>query len=74
MMSYKDFKTLFLQIFLKNGIDRDVSEEMIEKFFQLTEIMVRTNQVMNITALTTEEKRGIMKTSFFSNRPLFCNL
>ena len=56
MMSYSDFKTLFLQIFLKNGIERDVSEEMIESFFQLTEIMVRTNQVMNITALTTEEK------------------
>ena len=55
-MEYTEFKELFLQIFKKNGIDHLVNEEMIQKFYKLTKIMVETNKVMNITALTTEDK------------------
>lgn len=55
-MEYTEFRELFLQIFSKNGIDHLVNEEMIRKFHDLTRIMVETNKVMNITALTTEDK------------------
>ena len=55
-MEYTEFKELFLQIFKKNGIDHLINEEMIRKFHELTKIMVETNKVMNITALTTEDK------------------
>ncbi len=55
-MEYTAFRELFLQIFGKNGIDHLINEEMIRKFHDLTKIMVETNKVMNITALTTEDK------------------
>ena len=55
-MEYTAFRELFLQIFRKNGIDHLINEKMIRKFHELTRIMVETNKVMNITALTTEDK------------------
>lgn len=55
-MEYTTFRELFLQTFNKNGIDHLINEEMIQKFHDLTKIMVETNKVMNITALTTEDK------------------
>ena len=50
------FKELFTEIFRKNGLENYIRNETVEKFEKLTEIMIRTNAVMNITALTTIEK------------------
>lgn len=50
------FKELFTEIFQKNGLEAYIRDDIIEKFEKLTEIMIRTNAVMNITALTTIEK------------------
>ena len=55
-MDFLSFRELFLQIFLKNGLDEYTDDGTIRKFYDLTEIMVETNKVMNITALTTPEK------------------
>ena len=50
------FKDLYTEIFQKNGLEQYIRNDMIEKFGKLTEIMIQTNAVMNITALTTVEK------------------
>lgn len=50
------FKELFTEIFRKNGLENYIRNETVEKFEKLTEIMIQTNAVMNITALTTMEK------------------
>lgn len=55
-MDYTSFRELFLRIFEKNGLLSYASEENIRKFHALTDIMIETNRVMNITALTTEDK------------------
>lgn len=51
-----DFKELFTDIFQKNGLERYIREDIVEKFSELTDLMIATNAVMNITALTTVEK------------------
>lgn len=51
-----EFTNLYTDIFQKNGLDRFIRDDIIVQFEKLTEIMVSTNQVMNITALTTLEK------------------
>lgn len=50
------FKELFTEIFQNNGLEIYIRDDTIEKFEKLTEIMIQTNAVMNITALTTIEK------------------
>ncbi len=50
------FRNLFTEIFQKNRLDAYINEENIEKFEQLTVLMLETNALMNITALTTPEK------------------
>lgn len=50
------FKELFTEIFQKNGLEAYIRDDIIEKFEKLTKIMIQTNTVMNITALTTIEK------------------
>ncbi len=50
------FKHLFNEIFHANGLDSFVTDENVEKFWNLTEIMLKTNAVMNITAITDIEK------------------
>lgn len=55
-MDYLSFKELFLKIFQKNGLEIYANEKNIEKFYELTHIMIEKNKVMNITALTTEDK------------------
>ncbi len=50
------FRELYIEIFQKNGLDAYIKDEFIEKFAHLTRIMLETNAVMNITALTTLEK------------------
>lgn len=50
------FEKLFTEIFRKNGLENYIRNDTVQKFEKLTEIMIRTNAVMNITALTTMEK------------------
>ena len=50
------FEKLFTEIFQKNGLENYIRNDTVEKFEKLTEIMIQTNAVMNITALTTMEK------------------
>lgn len=56
MQEHTQFRALYTEIFQKNGLDAYVTDAYIEKFEQLTRIMLETNAVMNITALTTLEK------------------
>ena len=50
------FETLFREIFAKNALEEYVTERNITLFKKLTEIMLTTNQTMNITAITDVEK------------------
>ena len=50
------FDALFCDIFRKNDLESYINEETVEKFRALTEIMLETNQNMNITAITDVEK------------------
>ena len=51
-----EFSNLFCSIFQKNGLERYATERNIALFEQLTEIMLKTNAGMNITAITDVEK------------------
>ena len=55
-MDYLSFREYFIRVFEKNGLEAYSTDENIRKFYDLTVKMVETNKVMNITALTTEEK------------------
>jgi 16S rRNA (guanine527-N7)-methyltransferase len=50
------FKKIFSDIFEKNGLHAYINDENIEKFWNLTQLMLETNAVMNITAITDIEK------------------
>ncbi len=55
-MNFLSFREDFLLIFQKNGLEAYTDDAMIRKFYDLTDRMVETNKVMNITALTTVDK------------------
>ena len=55
-MEYSVFRKNFLRIFEKNGLIAYADESAIRKFYDLTDLMLETNRVMNITALTTTDK------------------
>ena len=55
-MDKNQFYHIFADVFKKNNLQIYVKDEIVEKFFLLTELMLQTNTVMNITALTTLEK------------------
>ena len=55
-MDYQVFCEEFTRIFEKNGLNEWCREDIVKKFFILTQRMVETNAVMNITALTTTDK------------------
>lgn len=50
------FRELFTEVFQKNCLEQYIRDDIIAKFSELTDIMIATNAVMNITALTTVEK------------------
>ena len=50
------FKELFTEIFQNNGLEIYIRDDNIEKFEKLTEIMIQTNAVMDITGLKKNEK------------------
>ena len=55
-MDYQAFYEEFTRIFKKNELQDLCRDDIIEKFFILTQRMIETNAVMNITALTTTDK------------------
>ncbi len=55
-MDFLSFRADFLQIFQKNGLEAYTDDAIVRKFYDLTDRMVETNKVMNITALTTVDK------------------
>ena len=55
-MDYETFKRLFETCFKQNCLEMYINEANICKFFDLTNIMVAKNQVMNITAIRDVEK------------------
>lgn len=52
MIEKSKFFAKVCSVFEKNGLDRYISDEILEKFYLLTEIMLETNEKMNITAIT----------------------
>ncbi len=50
------FETLFRDVFEKNHLESYITDENIRLFEKLTDIMLETNQSMNITAITDLEK------------------
>lgn len=55
-MEKNQFSALFAEICEKNGLQKYVTPEITAQFDRLTELMLETNRVMNVTALTTPEK------------------
>ena len=51
-----EFSELLRQVFEKNGLSRYATPENVAQFEKLTDIMLTTNQTMNITAITDVEK------------------
>ncbi len=55
-MDKSQFRAVFEEVFQKNRLEACLRDETIKKFEALTEIMLETNAVMNITAITDIEK------------------
>ena len=52
VLNKDEFAAEYRRIFAENGLDRFISDELIDKFFRLTEYMLEQNAVMNLTAIT----------------------
>ena len=50
------FQETFLKVFEQNGLQTYINDENIRQFEKLTRLMLETNAVMNITAITDVEK------------------
>lgn len=55
-MEFLQFKSLFTEIFKSNMLESYITDENIEKFYDLTRLMLEKNAVMNITAIRDVEK------------------
>ncbi len=55
-MNFNDFKVLLIENFNQNQLDKYVTDHHISLFYDLTNIMLEKNQVMNITAIRDIEK------------------
>ena len=51
-MEYTQFKEKLTVALANNSVLLDVTDEKVEKLFELTEIMLEVNKVMNLTAIT----------------------
>ena len=58
--SYEDFSCVFTAVFDKNGLGKYISEEYIRKFYELTKILLETNEKTNLTAIE-DTKNVIVK-------------
>lgn len=55
-MNFNDFKVLLIENFNQNHVDQYATDQNISLFYDLTNIMLEKNQVMNITAIREVEK------------------
>ncbi len=55
MIEKSNFFAVSEEIFKENALDEFIKEEIFEKFHRLTEIMLRVNEEMNLTAITDPE-------------------
>ena len=55
MKKKEDFFAKVREIFAENSLSEYMTDEMPEKFYALTGIMIETNEKMNITAITDED-------------------
>ncbi len=55
-MNFDAFSDIYHAVFSKNRLDAYQTDDMIRQFFRLTELMLETNQHMNVTAITDIEK------------------
>ncbi len=55
-MNFSDFKALLIENFNQNHVDKYATDHHISLFYDLTNIMLEKNQVMNITAIRDIEK------------------
>ena len=56
MQNSKEFQDLFARVFSMNGLASYITQPVMEAFESLTRLMLETNAVMNVTALTTLDK------------------
>lgn len=54
-MEYTQFKEKLTVALTNNSVSLDVTDEKVEKLFELTAIMLEVNKVMNLTAITDED-------------------
>lgn len=52
VLNKEEFAAEYRRIFAENSLDAFISDELINKFFTLTEHMLKVNAVMNLTAIT----------------------
>ena len=55
MIEKSKFFSVSEEIFAENGLSEFINSEIFEKFFSLTEIMLKVNEEMNLTAITDLE-------------------
>lgn len=60
VLNKEEFAAEYRRIFVENSLDEFISDELIDKFFSLTEYMLEQNAVMNLTAIT-ESSEVILK-------------
>lgn len=54
-MELSRFKEKFISAFEANAISVEITDEKVQKLFELTNIMLEVNKVMNLTAITDED-------------------
>ena len=60
ILNKEEFAAEYRRIFSGNALDEFINDELIDKFFSLTEYMLAQNAVMNLTAIT-EPSEVILK-------------
>ena len=55
MIEKSNFFSVSEKIFKQNGLSEFTKPEIFEKFYSLTEIMLRVNEEMNLPAITDPE-------------------
>lgn len=59
-MNYNDYKELLTSAFEKNGYKELISDNVADKFYRFSNLLVETNKQFNLTAIT-DEKEIILK-------------
>ncbi len=54
-MEFSQFKEKLISAFEANAISVEITDEKVQKLFELTNIMLEVNKVMNLTAITDED-------------------